>query len=435
MANTDGMYYITGDTLDECAKEIEREHGPDGFTIKTREKIKIGAFLGFGGHQGWRVGYTIRPRTAANPFPTLQSLYQPKVPVTEEEWQRAKSEILKNSNIEQVAPKKSEPAAVIPGSKPFGSESAEEQQPSVDTQEIMKALDALRGDLQSLAGAGEHASEHPTIVKLRSLLEENEFSGAYTRHLIDRVKKEFHVEDLENYGRIEQALVRWITESIVIDRAELTSRPQIIVLVGPTGVGKTTTVAKIASHYAYPASGHPLNVRMVGTDGYRIQAYEQLKHYADILDIPVEKVWDNSLTDKIAGYGKNWDVILIDTIGFSPRDVEGIGNMRKRLELQKAVPQVYLTMAATTKMSDMREIMTQFDEFKYNSLIVTKLDETSCVGNLLSVLWEKQKSVAYITNGQKVPRDFARATQVEFLKRLNGFTIDWLSMNETDANV
>ncbi len=427
MANSDGMYFVTADTIDECVWEIERVHGPDTFSIKTREQVKIGSILGMGGHKGWKVGYVLRPVPHGNPFPALSSLYQPKVPQTPEDFARTQREIIANI-------KGPEAAASIPGSKPFTGEVQKKAEFNTEQYNaIMDQLESLRKVVENRSNAPESSEEHPTIVRLRTLLEDNEFSPAYIRAMIDRIKHEFHVNELDDYAKIELFLVRWIAESIRIDRAELSARPQVVVLVGPTGVGKTTTIAKIASYYAYPPAGSgmkPLKVRMVGIDGYRIQAYEQLQHYASILEVPVEKVWQNSLAEKISSYGKDSDVILIDTIGCSPSDSDGISSMRERLELQSSVPQVYLTMTASTKLSDMRDIMTQFEIFDYKSLVVTKIDETTCVGNLISVLWEKDKAVAYITDGQKVPRNFARATQIAFLKKLKGFTIDWLALNE-----
>ena len=104
------------------------------------------------------------------------------------------------------------------------------------------------------------------------------------------------------------------------------------------------------------------------------------------------------------------------------------------METKGVIPEVYLTLTAMTKLSDMRDILQQFEVFAYNSVIVTKLDETGCIGNLISVLDEKNKSIAYLTTGQSVPNDIEVASVVKLLMMLNGFKIDRNHIEEKFSN-
>jgi flagellar biosynthesis protein FlhF len=118
------------------------------------------------------------------------------------------------------------------------------------------------------------------------------------------------------------------------------------------------------------------------------------------------------------------DVMLIDTIGYSPNDYEGIAKMRKILDVPGVKTEIYLAVSATTKTSDVQNILRNYEPFNYCSLIVTKCDETAHVGNIVSALAEKNKTVTYITNGQGVPKHLEEASPAFFLKKLTGFSVD-----------
>jgi flagellar biosynthesis protein FlhF len=199
-----------------------------------------------------------------------------------------------------------------------------------------------------------------------------------------------------------------------------------MILVGPTGVGKTTTIAKLAAVFG-PGNkeSRPLSVRMITIDNYRIGAKLQVETYGDIMKIPVSCV-DNyeELRKTIALYSEGVDLILVDTIGKNPRDSVEIAEMKELLSACGSAAEVHLTVAATTKYSDMREIFQQFEPFNYRSVIITKLDETTRVGNVISVLADKGKSISYITNGQHVPDDMHKAAVIPFLINLEDFKIN-----------
>jgi flagellar biosynthesis protein FlhF len=166
-------------------------------------------------------------------------------------------------------------------------------------------------------------------------------------------------------------------------------------------------------------------VRIITIDNYRIGARAQMETYAGIMNVPFSSVETNEDLRKIlAMHREETDIFLIDTIGKSPKDSVKLAEMKEILDACGKEAEPYLAMSAGTKTSDMREIMRQFEPFAYRSVIVTKLDETLHVGNILSVLKERGKAVAYVTTGQHVPVDIERASVMGFLLNLEGFRVN-----------
>jgi flagellar biosynthesis protein FlhF len=227
-------------------------------------------------------------------------------------------------------------------------------------------------------------------------------------------------------------VVEWRGETIRIypDRLDAPRsgprRPRILILVGPTGVGKTTTIAKLAAAYGVRDWGkEPLKVVMITIDGYRIAAMEQLQKYGDIMKIPVTFVHnDQELRKTIAFYQNDVDLILVDTIGKSPRDAVELGKMKQFLDACGSSAEAHLAISAAVKFSDIREILRQFAPFNYQAVTITKLDETMRVGNVISALFADGKPVSYITDGQGVEKNIHRASVVRLLINLEGFLIN-----------
>jgi flagellar biosynthesis protein FlhF len=163
---------------------------------------------------------------------------------------------------------------------------------------------------------------------------------------------------------------------------------------------------------------------MITIDTYRIAAKQQIEKYGNIMEIPVFCVETHEELRKAINDSREADLILIDTIGESPRESVKLGEMKQLLAVCGSQAEVHLALAATTKSSDIRDILKQFEPFDYQSVIVTKLDETIRLGNVVSVLADQGKSISYITDGQRVPMDIARAAAVRFLINLEGFKID-----------
>jgi flagellar biosynthesis protein FlhF len=197
------------------------------------------------------------------------------------------------------------------------------------------------------------------------------------------------------------------------------TKPLLVFLIGPTGVGKTTTIAKLASRYKL---NYGKEVGLLTTDTYRIAATDQLKTYANILDIPLDIVLTkNDINEAIAKMGGT-DLILVDTAGFSHKNASQRKDMEEILNTVDPAydKEVFLVLSATTKYRDLKEIVDTYKTFTDFSLIFTKLDETDLYGNILSTKLYAGTNLSYVCNGQGVPDDLNIINIQHIVKQLLG---------------
>lgn len=193
-------------------------------------------------------------------------------------------------------------------------------------------------------------------------------------------------------------------------------KPTVIIFVGPTGVGKTTTLAKIAANYLL---NQKKTVGMITADTYRIAAVEQLKTYAEILGIPVSVAYSPSDIMEAVSQHTDKDIILIDTAGRSHRNKAQFEEL-KALIAASGANEIYLVLSATTSIRNCREILNCYDFLNEYKLIFTKTDEASVQGIILNVRYLTGRSLSYITTGQSVPDDIETANIDKITKNLMG---------------
>lgn len=203
-----------------------------------------------------------------------------------------------------------------------------------------------------------------------------------------------------------------LTQGLVVGQDDILTQGGVVALVGPTGVGKTTTVAKLAAHYTLRHG--PRQVALITTDSYRIGAFEQLRTFAMILDLPVRLVSSREeLQDAIAGYADK-SLVLIDTAGMSQRDMR----LSQQFALFDALPAIktYLVLSANAQVAMLEEAVMAFSKVPLAGSILTKVDEATRLGGVLSVFHERQLPLAYVSNGQRVPEDLQVAEIQELLR-------------------
>jgi len=180
---------------------------------------------------------------------------------------------------------------------------------------------------------------------------------------------------------------------------------KIMMFVGPTGVGKTTTIAKLAARYAFKKH-KKYKVGIITLDTYRIGAVEQLMTYARMMKLSIEAVVDPDDFSEALYKLKNNDIILIDTVGSSQHDKEKVDRLNQFINVNTfASIDVNLVLSATTKYEDLKDIYENFSILPLDTCVFTKLDETLRIGNLFSLVYDVKKPVSYLSIGQEVPDD------------------------------
>ena len=188
---------------------------------------------------------------------------------------------------------------------------------------------------------------------------------------------------------------------VVAPPAELNARARIVsVFVGPTGVGKTTTIAKIAGHASIRLKK---KVALISTDMFRVGGQEQLSRFGELLGIPAYGCADISTLKSLVASLDDRDLVLIDTAGSSPSDLARLSKLEN--VISSADAKVHLVMTSTTRSEDIAKIVSRFGRFSPASAIITKIDETDAKGSFVGDLLRNELVVSYLTNGQRVPED------------------------------
>lgn len=225
-------------------------------------------------------------------------------------------------------------------------------------------------------------------------------------HIAEEIIKSMPV-DSENDAFVSLEFKKMILEQIKeklqgIEGIEVSETGRkIVAFIGPTGVGKTTTIAKLAAKFAIQDK---YSVALITADTYRVSAVEQLKTYSDIMGIPIHVVYTADELKRILDCNQDKQLILIDTAGRSPHNHDQLEELENLLKIDDTIEK-HLVLSATTKYKDALDIVEKFSRCSPYKVIFTKLDEARNAGTMINLLYQTPISLSYMTNGQNVPDD------------------------------
>ncbi len=311
-----------------------------------------------------------------------------------------------------------------------------EEKDEVAEEVLMDELSLLREQITEMK---EHLIESEIKQKnSQEALENSQVELVRAESLIDKVKTIFHQKGIakewlefalepligSTVAEDEQLLVAYlleeIDETLQIKKEEIGEDQKVMMFVGPTGVGKTTTIAKLAARYAYQMK-KPYRVALLNLDSFKVGAFEQLAHFAKIMQLKYVTATNVEQFKEEFNKLSEYDIILIDTAGMSPYDTEKLVKTVEYLSTDATQSiEVSLVISATVKYEDIEDIYETFSFLNLSSVIFSKFDETKHLGSMLSYLLLHPVPLSYFSVGQEVPDDLLIADKEYLLQRFIG---------------
>ncbi len=248
----------------------------------------------------------------------------------------------------------------------------------------------------------------PLLQHMYEYLLEQEVDRSLATRIVENIAEEIDKQDVDRFT-LKNLLYNELQAQLAdVPFHSIRKDAKVLQFVGPTGVGKTTTIAKVAAKLMLQTEQ---SVAFITADTYRIAAIEQLKTYATILNVPLEVVYSQEDYEKALRKFANYDVIFVDTAGRNYREDKYIKELEAFITTPKEVTETFLVLALTAKSSDLHDIYEQFKPLNIHRLIFTKVDETESYGSLLNLPLTEKVDIAYLTNGQNVPDDLLEANK------------------------
>lgn len=357
-----------GETPTQALQNALKECGDDGIVISTKK-------------------ISDKRTNGKDMYEILIALEEDK----DEEPFRHKVQVTANTNNTEINPQ-------------FYDFRAEILQMQEEIKKVQKTLWEPKSKLYDLVVPSE-------FIDIYKLFEKNDFDEEMTYTILKKTITQLPISMKSNEKKIND-FFKLILKRMIPIKFEVPMRihqRKVMMFVGPTGVGKTTTIAKLAARFAYKM-GMEYKVGIVTLDSFRVGAIEQLKAYANIMRLPLEIVKKSEdLVEAILRL-QDCHYILIDTAGSSQYDIEKIESINDyQNRLQDIEIEKILVLPANVKKNDLFEIYEKYSILGINNVLFTKLDETRSFGNIISFAYKVKKSISYLSIGQNVPDDLITA--------------------------
>lgn len=381
-------------SMPEAMKKVRSELGSDAVILNSKV-VQKGGIFGFFTKKNIEVIAAVDPKPAKESQSLKKEMKKRLSPVTDGNGKQ-KDRILDEQRVTEY--------------EKVPVQSTDILQEIKDLKSIMKDLSSgVSTSFEQYPGALKDINQYLIGQELQDSLRQELLSSLLERWYLNHANASYE----EAFKWLEQILFQKISH---FKFGGISYQRKFVNVVGPTGVGKTTTLAKIAAECVLKDNK---KVAFITTDTYRIAAIDQLKTYAKILGVPIEVCYNMDDFRNAKQKFINYDLILIDTAGRNFRnkqyveDLEGVIDFNEEME-------TFLVLALTSKLSDMKAIFNQFSLININRLIFTKVDETSNFGSMVNLMMEYNIGVAYVTNGQNVPDDIIEATPTGIIKTILG---------------
>ncbi|KAB7627166.1 flagellar biosynthesis protein FlhF [Alkalilimnicola sp. S0819] len=301
-----------------------------------------------------------------------------------------------------------EPAAERP--RPAATRIEWSQDPAMQAmRDELKTLRSLFESQMTLMEWGKQGQRQPVRAEMLKRLNELGLGSDVCRKLADRLG------EYDDPARAWTQAMAIIAKHLPVTGDDILEQGGMVAVVGPTGVGKTTTVAKLAARYALR---HGRNaVALVSTDNFRIGAQDQLRNFARILGVPVHTAANSQELERVLGELKGKRLVLVDTAGMSQRDMR-LNEQLQALADRKLALRPYLVVSANSQLAALSETVRAFRKVKPVGCIVTKLDEATSLGGVVTAVLRYQLPLAYLGTGQRVPEDLQPARSDRLIEQL-----------------
>ncbi|PZE22436.1 flagellar biosynthesis protein FlhF [Paenibacillus xerothermodurans] len=409
------------DSMPDALHRIRTELGKDAVILNTKE-VKSGGFMGMFSKKRIEV-IAATDSEAAAPSRTIPPAAKP--PTHAESVQPSFGTIQQNAHAAYARPAAAsvhpastmdrQDASVFPEvpdflvqGGPAHTQARESNSTNAKAKEdiLLDELKQMKEYMHKLSVQGlQQTALHPVLEAFRERLLAQELDAALAEDIILAVAEQTQDSDIPlTEEHVEQSLRSQLSKLFHTGGSKRLDRDANIVhFVGPTGVGKTTTIAKLAAEQVLK---HQRKVGFITSDTYRIAAVEQLKTYATILNVPLEVVFSPQDLPKAFEQLKDCDLIFMDTAGRNYRNEMYVSELNALLHTG-GKSETYLVLSLTTKYKDMKVIAENFSKFKLDKVLFTKMDETNSYGAIINLVNDFKLQLSYVTHGQNVPDDIS----------------------------
>jgi len=393
------------DSMPDALQKIRMELGKDAVIINTKE-IRVGGFLGMFTKRKVEVvaATDTNPESAAPvrpaPAPLAGIAAAAKTPAYAAATKPAPA--LRPEPRPGYQAVATAPPPVVPAqaaASPVGGKEDALLQEMKQMKEMMQRL----ANAQTGTGSSEAVEDAlpPAFEAIRKRLVERDVLPDLAATLVEEAQRSLEGTDVdakEAGAAVKAKLVELLTRRPI---EQIRQDARIVHFVGPTGVGKTTTIAKLAAEQTLK---YRKSIGLITSDTYRIAAIEQLRTYASILNVPLEVVFSALDLQKALDKMQDRDMILMDTAGRNFRNEMAVSELQSLLRTEER-KDTFLVLSLSMKYSDMKAVTENFHRFGVEKVLFTKADETATLGSIVNLLYDYPLSLSYVTDGQNVPDD------------------------------